>query len=550
MVLPDDHVSERERMRSLSGGAKASSSCSSGSSRESSSSSITGRFRRQSGDDAHGKKTNAVFDVFRPRSKSDSKSKRPTFMASLRSSMMSSGGSLSRSTVVSPTSPLATHSTPPAHNNILIEPHRPRSGSDSRGAVSKMFEMLRNRSQSVTSDMKNKTKLGTNSSSSSSSSSSALLRRHSIDPDRRRTSGNQAAGRSPDDHHTALIHRGLPLHADPLCDKIDIEDLGEDENLVFVKFFKCYRCYDLIPVSAKLVVFDTQLLVKKAFFALVHNGVRAAPLWDSATQSFVGMLTITDFINILRTYYKSPFVQMEELEEHKLETWRSVLKERSKPLVNIGPDASLLDAIKALIQNKVHRLPVIDPVTGNVLYVITHKRILKFLFLYYHELPHPSYMNNTLGELKIGTYDKIATAKTSTPVISALNEFIERRVSALPVVDDNGKNLAAEKTYNNLDITVKKALEHRDQYFEGVLKCTLNETFAAVLGRIVKAEVHRLVVVDHEDHVIGMISLSDILSYLVLRFSEEAKSQPESSSSSVDEKLTEEPEDKSTTPEE
>ncbi|GBM48989.1 5'-AMP-activated protein kinase subunit gamma-2, partial [Araneus ventricosus] len=110
--------------------------------------------------------------------------------------------------------------------------------------------------------------------------------------------------------------------------------------------------------------------------------VRAAPLWDSATQSFVGMLTITDFINILRTYYKSPFVQMEELEEHKLETWRNVLKERSRPLVSISPDASLLDAIKALIQNKVHRLPVIDAATGNVLYVITHKRILKFLFLY------------------------------------------------------------------------------------------------------------------------------------------------------------------------
>ncbi|GIX95352.1 uncharacterized protein CDAR_499181 [Caerostris darwini] len=80
MVLPEEHVSERERMRSLSGGAKGSGS----SSRESLSGSLTGRFRRQSGDDAHGKKTNAVFDVFRPRSKSDSKSKRPTFMSSLR----------------------------------------------------------------------------------------------------------------------------------------------------------------------------------------------------------------------------------------------------------------------------------------------------------------------------------------------------------------------------------------------------------------------------------------------------------------------------------
>lgn len=74
-------------------------------------------------------------------------------------------------------------------------------------------------------------------------------------------------------------------------------------------------------------------------------GVRAAPLWDSQKQEFVGMLTITDFIKILRMYYKSPSVTMEELEEHKLDTWRRVLKD-ARPLINIGPDASLYDAIK------------------------------------------------------------------------------------------------------------------------------------------------------------------------------------------------------------
>ncbi|KAF4529832.1 hypothetical protein B566_EDAN016907, partial [Ephemera danica] len=45
----------------------------------------------------------------------------------------------------------------------------------------------------------------------------------------------------------------------------------EDESQIFVKFFRFHKCYDLIPTSAKLVVFDTQLLVKKAFFALVYN---------------------------------------------------------------------------------------------------------------------------------------------------------------------------------------------------------------------------------------------------------------------------------------
>ena len=54
---------------------------------------------------------------------------------------------------------------------------------------------------------------------------------------------------------------------------------GDDENQIFVKFFKFHKCYDLIPTSAKLVVFDTQLLVKKAFFALVHNGTHHFSSW-------------------------------------------------------------------------------------------------------------------------------------------------------------------------------------------------------------------------------------------------------------------------------
>lgn len=51
------------------------------------------------------------------------------------------------------------------------------------------------------------------------------------------------------------------------------------------------------------------------------------------------------------------------------------------------------------------------------------------------------------------------------------------------------QNLAAEKTYNNLDITVTKALQHRSQYFEGVLTCHRNETLEAIINRLVEAEV-------------------------------------------------------------
>ncbi|KAM9417136.1 5'-AMP-activated protein kinase subunit gamma-2-like isoform 5-T5 [Salvelinus alpinus] len=268
--------------------------------------------------------------------------------------------------------------------------------------------------------------------------------------------------------------------------------------------------------------------VKKAFFALVANGVRAAPLWETKKQNFVGMLTITDFINILHRYYKSPMVQIYELEEHQIETWRELyLQETFKPLVNISPDASIFDAVYSLIKNKIHRLPVIDPVSGNALYILTHKRILKFLQLFVCEMPKPAFMKQTLEELTIGTYHNIAFIHPNTPIIKALNIFVDRRVSALPVVDESGKvvdiyskfdviNLAAEKTYNNLDITVTQALRHRSQYFEGVMKCNRLETLETIVNRIVKAEVHRLVVVDENARIVGIVSLSDILQALVL----------------------------------
>lgn len=212
------------------------------------------------------------------------------------------------------------------------------------------------------------------------------------------------------------------------------------------------------------------------------------------------MLTITDFIRILQMYYKSPLVQMEELEEHKLDTWRSkwsmlnakattilimciylcyssidVLQQDYKGLQSISPDASLFDAIYTLISNRIHRLPVIDPQTGNVLYIVTHKRILRFLFLYVSssnidcllffiylglfeqlkDMPKPSFMNKTLRELNIGTYVNVETARPDTPIITALTKFVERRVSALPIVDAQGRLV---DIYSKFDVIVIKIL--------------------------------------------------------------------------------------------
>ncbi|XP_064874800.1 5'-AMP-activated protein kinase subunit gamma-1-like isoform X6 [Oncorhynchus nerka] len=300
---------------------------------------------------------------------------------------------------------------------------------------------------------------------------------------------------------------------------------SEADAEMYMKFMKSHCCYEAIPTSCKLVIFDTtlqnilfllnsaqifslhfprerswSLLVKKAFFALVANGLRAAPLWDSKTQRFVGMLTITDFINILHRYYRSPLVQMNELERHQIGTWRG-------------------DSFKCVPA-------ILQPLSSQ--YRSRRQPLRRHLFPTEKEtVPKPCFMQKTIQDVGIGTFRNIATVQQTASVYDALSVFVERRVSALPVVNEQGKvvalysrfdviNLAAQKTYNNLNMSMQEAIRRRCCFIEGVIKCLPDETLETVIDRIIKAEVHRLVLVDKEDVCRGIISLSDLLQAMVL----------------------------------
>lgn len=66
-------------------------------------------------------------------------------------------------------------------------------------------------------------------------------------------------------------------------------------------------------------------------------------------------------------------------------------------------------------------------------------------------------MSKTLRELRIGTYDNIETATEDTTIITALHKFVERRVSALPLVDSDGKLV---DIYAKFDVIVSQGF-HR-----------------------------------------------------------------------------------------
>jgi len=222
-----------------------------------------------------------------------------------------------------------------------------------------------------------------------------------------------------------------------------------------------------------------------------------------------------------------------DLEKHLISEWRDMLKKEGKlkKLSTITASASLFHAVQVLNDTKYHRIPVVDEISGNPLYFLTHKRILRFLYLYLEQLPRPSFMNETVRELGVGTYNDIQFVHPETPLIECLAKLTNRHMSAMPVVEKDTHvvvdiyarfdaiGLATQQSYDRLDKTVAEALQHRksSNWYEGVLTCLETDTFWEVVKKLVLHEVHGLVVVNSKNVLRGVITLSDVLRFMVLR---------------------------------
>lgn len=348
------------------------------------------------------------------------------------------------------------------------------------------------------------------------------------------------------------IHRQRDLYK-----KLGEKNL-ENRDTIYASFFKSQKCWEAAPSSSKLIILDTKLLIQKAFNALRFNGLRAAPLWNSAKQQFVGMLTITDFIVLLITRFehaqilqsgtgtrdcREPSPILRDMNNETIEEWCQQLEKDKHAFIGLDTDESLFVALDRLLRHKVHRLPLMNSSTGDPLYILTHKRLLRYLFIYIYDLPTPPFMFLTLAEAKIGTFTELSTVTTQTKLLVALKLFTEKRISALPIVDEKGRlenlyskfdviHLAANQTADP-EMTMLEAMEKRPNVFSGVVSCRLNESIATVSERIARHEVHRLVVVDDENKVIGIVSLSDLLKYLIFRPTISSRSSSSSSSNTT-----------------
>ena len=219
----------------------------------------------------------------------------------------------------------------------------------------------------------------------------------------------------------------------------------------------------------------------------------SAPLWDSKTSTFAGLLTTSDYINVIQYYWQNPDA-LAAVDQFRLNSLRgmSLLLQAGKdftrlqpseiekaigvaPLetVSISPSRPLYDACRRMLQSRARRIPLVDvddeTQRDMVVSVVTQYRILKFVAV---NVKEHSMLRKPIREVGVGTFEGLATAMMDTPVMDVIHLLVKHSISSVPILDADGRvanvfeavdviTLIKGGVYDDLNLSVGDALLKR-----------------------------------------------------------------------------------------
>ena len=284
--------------------------------------------------------------------------------------------------------------------------------------------------------------------------------------------------------------------------------------------------------------------------------MQAAPLWDPKKCQFVGILTVTDFIDVLR-YYRQTGSDVNTLAERSIadvladeDILNTMLKknpprryasangegrgtDQHSSFLSVDADANLDRACHLLHDQTMDFLPVMLPSDMRVLATITYTCILEHLVSNFRE--QRRLFDDTIYDLGIGTYgEEVVVAYPHQTLHEVLHTLHQHGLSAVPVIDSETKKIKgvysrsditfltkasdAEDAVSNLNLTldVLMAQQRTDVTTPDALHtCSTRHTLQYVFEYFAQWKFNRLICVDEEERVVGVVSARDLVAYFL-----------------------------------
>lgn len=315
--------------------------------------------------------------------------------------------------------------------------------------------------------------------------------------------------------------------------------LGEQELLrrtgkaSISDFLRKKTVYDMLRPSGKVLCFDTSIPIQLAFYALLEHDMAAGPLWDSSARRFVGLMSVYDFIDILRHYHRQG-IPMDELSARTIGDIMADAHGRRlqhSAFQETAVDTDLFTVVTRLQQLNHRHLPVVPPSEQRVLAVVCYHDVLRYLVDKFRE--QRRLFDDAAMDLGIGTYGPAClTVPLSARLVDVLDLLERSDFSAVPIIDPESGKLVdlynrgditflatatdAESVIANLEMTMQQVLELRGEVDvkDRLHVCTARASLQSIFELFAEVGFHRVVAVD-EGRCVGIITARDLIAWAV-----------------------------------
>jgi CBS-domain-containing membrane protein len=319
----------------------------------------------------------------------------------------------------------------------------------------------------------------------------------------------------------------------------------ENSNAVFVFKQKCLEILknghikDLPALN--VVEIDSTIGLYEGFQILLKNNIVSAPVWDPETKKYTGFLDIRDLAGFVVYVYDTQQVgdntELVDLITHGQSQFKTATTDgisikylsRRNRFHPVSIDSSLFEVCEALSAPDIHRVPILGE-NGKVVTIISQTTIIKYLSQR-SDVTFDTSADPTIGDLNIGT-SPVLSVKTTESVINTFRKMEKRQKSGIAIVDENG-NLVGATTAKDLSLFIKnptlQALQGnifdylkliRQEQINIINPCITvprSDKLSRAVGLLAATRVHRIFVVDSEEHFVpvSVLSITDILKKLI-----------------------------------
>lgn len=293
--------------------------------------------------------------------------------------------------------------------------------------------------------------------------------------------------------------------------------------------------FDILP-ERKVVFLEHNINVQDTLSILDDKRISSAPVVNVSEGKFLGIVDMFDIV----TCMLGVLPEMKEGDdpsavewagEHFAKTTMGQVIEATNtyegfPIAsNPVKRETFLPKVIELFWLGLHRLPVVN-MENNIINVLTQSDLLAFMAQNMHLIG--AIARKTLDECNIGRVaPQMARANEQTSVV--VKRLHNKRITALPVVDDEGKIIAnfsisdlkgiTSKNFKDLLLPVKAFLDKRSSQEENFrcerslhpLTVHRHDPLEETIYKMVATRVHRLWVVDDSNRPIGTVSTTDLM---------------------------------------